>query len=284
MEREGQKVRTLLDERKFEALDAMELRSRDLSVTLSDGQSLRAAYFFGLSCPCSGATREEKFEDATKLRDGFAQWRNANPQSRTAKLGEVFYLVRHAWAFRGEGFAGGVPKADWDAFQEKVEEARSVLDALPAEMKDEPEWYAQRLQVARLLSSDSAAYESLLEEATNRHPRYMPLYFEGAVHYSPLWGGSIPQLKSYIESTATRTKPWLGDVMYARLNWAHFSAYMFEDGQADWSRMKPAFDAMVRDYPDDWNLNNFAFFSCRAADAPTLKPSTSQAPLGASTA
>lgn len=45
---------------------------------------------------------------------------------------------------------------------------------------------------------------------------------------------------------------------------------MFEKRQVDWRRMKAGFARIAKDYPDPWNLNNFAFFSCVAGDVDTL--------------
>jgi hypothetical protein len=272
VDREAREVRALFDAGKFDELDAIETKSRDLSVTLSDGQPLRVGYFVGLTCACGDVTREDQFNTIARMKPAYQAWSKANPDSRTAKLGPALYLLQHGLAFRGETYSQDVPRPDWIAFQEKIEASRKALDSIAAEMKDEPMWHATRLKVARYLPrGDKAAYEALLEEAMMRHPRFLPIYFEGAAHYSPTWGGSPAQLKGYIESAAARTKPLMGDVMYARLNWSTSSTGMFFNGQADWKRMKPALDELVKDYPDDWNLNNFAIFSCHAGDGPTLK-------------
>ncbi|HEX7605406.1 MAG TPA: hypothetical protein VF348_01760, partial [Usitatibacter sp.] len=45
VDRQAREVRALFDAGKFDELDAIELKSRDLSVTLSDGQPLRVGYF-----------------------------------------------------------------------------------------------------------------------------------------------------------------------------------------------------------------------------------------------
>lgn len=59
--------------------------------------------------------------------------------------------------------------------------------------------------------------------------------------------------------------------MYARLNWAEYHPQMFENGQADWERMKAGFMRITRDYPDPWNFNNFAKYACMAEGVSTLK-------------
>ena len=45
---------------------------------------------------------------------------------------------------------------------------------------------------------------------------------------------------------------------------------MFDNGQADWSRMKAGFERMIKDYPDPWNINNYAKFACLAEDWKTV--------------
>src|SRR5437868_6499183 len=49
---EAAKVRRLLLDGNFAELEAYEKRTRDLSLTLSDGQQLHAAYEYAINCSC----------------------------------------------------------------------------------------------------------------------------------------------------------------------------------------------------------------------------------------
>jgi hypothetical protein len=37
-----------------------------------------------------------------------------------------------------------------------------------------------------------------------------------------------------------------------------------------WPKMKVGFEDLIARYPNDWNLNNFAIYSCMARDKPKI--------------
>ena len=266
MTRKTNRVRQLLIEGKFAEIEALEKRSRDLSVTIEDGQPLRAAVFDAFACLC-GASSEELKAYLKTITPRIKEWRAAFPESSAARIAEAGIPHQQAWALRGDGYASSVPESVWPVFREKNAESAKLLDGLPETTKSGDAWYAARLEVARDLSMDEA--RKLLKEALDKHPRYMPLYFTGADFYSPRWGGSREELKAFIEDAAARTKDWAGDMMYARLQWSNQGRDMFRNGQAKWPRMKQGFEKIVAEYPSSWNLNQFAKFACMAGDRDT---------------
>ena len=267
MEREGQNIRALFFEGKFEELEAIERRSRDLSITLSDGQSLRAAFFFGIDCSCGTFSPEELFAMLPTLKTRVAEWRKLFPGSTAARFAEAFYYTQHAWAVRGTDYAHKVPESAWPTYRENIEQAAKVLDAMGRSGKDEPHWYAARLSVMRQQSVSRGEYEVLLEEALRRHPRYLPIYFEANTFYSPKWGGSNEETAAFIEKSVERTRPFMGEALYARLHWSNQEKDMFASGQTNWARMKAGFERILAGYPDRWNLSNYGKLACRARDA-----------------
>ena len=58
--------------------------------------------------------------------------------------------------------------------------------------------------------------------------------------------------------------------MYARIYWAasqyQYGPRLFQDSLVDWERMKKGVDDVLAQYPDEWNLQNFAKFACLAND------------------
>ncbi len=55
------------------------------------------------------------------------------------------------------------------------------------------------------------------------------------------------------------------------LNWPYGELDMFKNGPTDWKRMKQGFEDILAQYPDAWNRNNFAQFTCRAGDWETYR-------------
>lgn len=265
MEREALKVREALLQGKFAEIEALEQRSRDLGITTSDGQPLRAAFFMGLGCPCSSMTRERKLEYLATARKRVAEWRKVYPKSLTALYAEAAIEREHGWAYRGQGYARDVPADAWPIFKESIAAASRIIAGLPETAKDDPEWYRTRLNLMREQLLPREEYEKLLDEGLKRHPRYLPIYFEGATFHSPRWGGSAAALSDFIDRAVAQ----LGEAMYARLHWSGWSLEMFEEGKTDWKRMKKGFERIVADHPDAWNLNHFANFACMAKDPVT---------------
>ena len=265
--RELDRVQRLLDARDYRALDRLETKWRDLGIVLSDGQPARGAYFYAISCFCAPSSGEEKFREVDALEKRMQEWRRRYPQSRTAMLGPAIVALKRAWAFRKEPSGGYASKREHQAFDDYVERARLDLEAIGAEMADEPEWYARRLEVARLQGMDDARYWALFREATERHPRYLPLYFEGLARSS----ATPAQRTRYVNEVARGTSPWRGDSMYALLNWPLVYEEKYSSTVVDWPRMKESFQDLVKRYPDEWNLNRFAAASCWAGDIQSLK-------------
>lgn len=269
MDMEAEKVHELLLQGKYAELEAIEKRTRDLTVVMSDGQPLRAAFFSGLGCACSGGKNDlELREKVRKTRTLIRAWRMGYPDSVAAVIADAALHRDHAWAVRGMDWARNVPDEAWRLFRREVQEAARKLDAMPESARDEPGWYGTRLLVARDERMPPEKFVPLLEKAIERHPRYLPIYFAGASFLAPRWGGSLDDLKRFVER-AVRATPWMGDTMYARIHWSEQNPEMFTSGQASWPRMKKSFERLIADYPDPWNLNNFGNFACKVGDLQT---------------
>ena len=271
MIRESQKVFALFLAGEFAELEATEARTRDLSVLISDGQPLRAAFFWGFWCPCESLSEEEARKMLAQMRQRVGEWRKRYPESIAAKIAESRYYGSVAWHARGKTWAHKVPESAWPIYRENLEKSRRLLDAMGPGARSEPQWYTDRLMVGRELSEPRETYAQLLAEALERHPRYLPIYFEASTHYSPSWGGSNAELNAFIDRAVERTRAHLGDSLYARLHWNNWSREMFSSGQADWPRMKAAFERIIADHPDAWNMNNFGKFACMARDPATME-------------
>ena len=58
--------------------------------------------------------------------------------------------------------------------------------------------------------------------------------------------------------------------MYARIYWSasqtQYGRDLFTDSDVIWEKMKKGIDDVLKRYPDQWNINNFALFACLAND------------------
>jgi len=271
LEREAARIRQLLFDGKFAELEAVERRTRDLSLVVSDGQQLRSAYAQAVANAWPFLITGDPQSELVQLRSRVSAWEKMFPGSNAARIAEASYFLQDAWRARGGNYAYAVGDNAWSVYNKDVLEAARILDGMGRDARDQPEWYVMRLAVMRLGKPNDADYERLLDEALGRYPRYLSIFFEAAAYYAPRWHGSNAKLNAFIEKAASMSRPWLGDAMYARLQWSVWTGDMFRNGQASWPRMKSSFGEIVKAYPDTWNLNNFANFACMAHDAATTR-------------
>lgn len=263
-QRAADEFMAMLQERKFEDLERIGVEARTKRTMLTDGQPVLAPFYTGVAgCSCPTPMVEEMW---VMRRQRLEEWSRRMPASATAKLALAIYPVGHAWAARGSGYAHTVSKQAWAVFGERIEAGRKALEALGPEFRRDPGWYSAMLDVGLSQKWPRERFLALFEEAVKAHPGYMPLYFAGSNYLSPEWYGSTAELRGFIEQSAERTRATMGETLYARLNWAHWNQEMFTSGQTDWNRMRAGFERIVADYPDPWNINNFAKFACFAQD------------------
>ena len=259
----------LLLSRAYDRLDKAADDARANASKTSDGQPLLGAIYQATGgCNCGNQLTDELWR---VRKERLEEWRKRNPGSITASVSLATFPLRYGWFARGGGYANTVNKEGWQLLRERVEEARLALAALDAQAKADPGWFDAMLEIATSQGWPRERFDALLEQAVRKYPDYLPFYFAAAVYYAPRWYGSVEELRRVVEDATERTRPRMGQTLYARLNWALETEDMFKDGQTDWKRMKAGFERMVKDYPDPWNVNNFARFACEAGDWATVR-------------
>lgn len=241
-------------------------RSKDLRI--EDGQPVLAALYEGTAgCACATSLTDELWQ---LRRSRLQAWRSQFPSSLTARVALASFSVYYGWFARGNNYASAVSPDGWKLFEERVEAGRIALEALDASAKHDEGWYATMISVALAQHWPAQRFDALYDEATRRHPGYLPIQFNAANYYAPQWYGSKEAYIRFVDHAVKLVGAQFGTELYARLNWSQGSNTMFEDGTADWNRMRKGFEQIVRAYPDAWNVNNFARFSCLAGDWTTM--------------
>jgi hypothetical protein len=251
----------------FDALERAASEARRTKAKISDGQPKLQTIYAGTA----GDSSPPLTDDLWKVRRSrLEQWRAAYPASVTAKVALASFPLRYGWFARGSGYAGTVSQEGWTLMRQRVEESRVALEALDAAAKKDPGWADAMLDIARIQHWPSERFDALYEAAAAQDPDYLSYHFAYLTYYSTRWYGSPEQQRNAIEKVVERTRPMMGETMYARLNWGLGSSDMFMSGRTDWTRMKAGFERMTKDYPDEWNINHFARFACMADDWPTV--------------
>jgi hypothetical protein len=261
----------LLFARDYEALDKAADEARRRNRRTSDGQPLLAGIYMGTA----GSAFDELTNELWQLRKSrLEEWSKRKPASVTARVSLAYFPAQYAWFARGTGFSGTVSRDGWKVFRERTEEARVALLALDADARADAGWYEAMLAVGLSQHWPPERYDALFEEAVRKHPDYLQFDFYRATYYAPRWYGSAAELQRVVEEAVERTRPRMGETLYARLHWSNSNMEMFKNGQTDWTRMKAGFQRMLQDYPDAWNLNNFGRFACQVDDWDTVKQVT----------
>lgn len=197
-------------------------------------------------------------------------WIKKYPESINAHLAYAHMLLEKAWSIRGWGYTDTVAPENWKPFHEQVEKARAFLMEHEAIGIADPRWNNMIVAIANLREISENEYEAVASAALDRHPDYYPIYFETMLHHLPKWGGSTVAIEKFAREAVVRSRAKEGHGMYARIYWyaaqSQYGNNLFLSSSVDWPEMKKGIDDVIKAYPDQWNINNFAKFACVARD------------------
>ena len=220
-------------------------------------------------CRCT----DEKFWN--RAEESMKRWTARYPNSLNAHLAYAHMLLERAWSIRGWGYTNTVDPADWKPFHELVEKTRLYVHEHEEIGISDPRWNNLIVDIANIQGIPEVEFTALANAALNRHPDYYPTYFDIMVHYEPKWGGSAAAIEKFARESVARSHSIEGAGMYARIYWyASQSLYgndLFRSSSVDWLEMKRGIDDVLRAFPDQWNINNFAKFACIARDKEKTK-------------
>lgn len=252
----------------YAALEAMAAEYRDNKLRTASGlwkstilmTGLSRSYAFG----SSDKARWERGEQRIK------RWIEAYPTSPTAHIAHARFLYDRGWNIRGTGYSHTVTPGRAKKFAAETERTRRYLLSVKEFAAKDPNWYQLMLAIGVAQNWPEKTFAKYLNEALALEPHFYQTYFEVATHYVPKWGGSAEALEKFARAALEFTKDEEGYTIYARIYWsASGSQYgddLFTDSDVDWETMSKGIDDVLSDYPDNWNLQNFARFACLAGD------------------
>lgn len=199
------------------------------------------------------------------------QWISKYPNSAAAHLAHARMLLNSAWSYRGDGLGNEVAAGAWQPFYEGTELAAQYLIANKRFMASDPDWYRLMIIVAYRLGWKKDQFQPILDEALRTHPKYHQIYFSAIDYFAPKWGGSAELIELFARKSAEIAKRAGEPGMYARMYWVaidgQFKGRTFQESRIHWPTMKAAMREVLQAYPDEWNIQNFARFSCLAGDS-----------------
>jgi hypothetical protein len=197
-------------------------------------------------------------------------WIARYPDSPLPLLAQADVLLEKAWEHRGRRYADKVKAEAWQPFYEGVAQARDHLEGNKTVGSQDPNWYTLMASVATAEGWPKKRFNALIDEGLDRFPSYYSIYFSAVGFYAPRWHGSDKEIEAFARKAVERTRATEGVGMYARIYWyasqVHYEDALFSDSDVVWDDMKAGIDDVLKTYPDQWNINNFARFACLARD------------------
>jgi hypothetical protein len=262
-----QQVRVSFFSQDFQQLEKIAADFRVNETRTSSGLWELTLYYGGFSYLSNGMHHDYEFGVLDKI---IQNWLTEYPQSSTAHIAKAIILLDHAWFYRGGGWARDVKPENWKPFEEYVGKAREYLEKHKSVASQDPQWYETMLDIAKLQSWPLDDFLELMNEATSRYPYFYQIYFTGLGYLTPKWHGDKEQIEAFARAAVEKTKQKEKMGMYARVYWvasqAQYGPRLFTDSAVVWKTMRQGIKDVMEKYPDGWNTNNFAYFSCLAHD------------------
>ncbi len=212
-----------------------------------------------------------------RLQDTSDAWLASQPHSISALIVNARLLSARAWAWRGDGMADQVNGANWRPYREFLERARSVLDQHAEVARQDGEWDALRISIARQQGASSQSVLAMAREALNRNPFYYPIHNAAVNALLPKWGGSAELIEDYVSTALERSRMHEGTQAYARIYYyvtRSTASSALDDLNlmgAKWPPMKQSLSELLRAYPSSFNQDLARAITCFSGDAPAFR-------------
>ncbi|MRR07565.1 MAG: DUF4034 domain-containing protein [Deltaproteobacteria bacterium] len=259
-------VQALLYTKRFAELETLAGRLRAAKERFPEGHWKLMYFYWAFKKPLGN--RPNKWDRHFKVLE---QWRQAFPQSVTARIATAEAWLSYGWEARGEGYASSVSDQGWELLKERVAKAYALVKDAP--VKGEPDCpgrYDLLLTIGKVEGWPPERYIGTFQAAVRCEPEYIQFYASTMDYLSPKWQGDEESWIAFIEQADTIAGKPESRELYARLmvgmwrdTWTSY-----DDLRVSWTKMKKGYRDMERRFPgSQYNLNNFAKFACVAGDA-----------------
>lgn len=267
------KAARLFSVEKFDELEALAERYRNTSERTSSGLWKLTIFYAGIDSNHPVDIQDDFYWKISKMKAD--NWVKQFPDSPTAHIVKGIILINYAWTFRGTGWARNVPEEAWKPFKENLAIAKAHMLAGRAFASRDPHWYLTTARILKGLGEAPDAYKAFVNEGLDQWPTYYQLYFEAINYLAPKWYGDRRQIEAFANQAVERTRAIEGMGMYARIYWfasqTQYDEKLFIKSNVVWEKMRAGIFDVLDKYPDAWNTQNFAYFSCLAKDRDTTR-------------
>lgn len=208
-------IESLLLASDYDGLERVADNYRTTKATFADGEWKLSVFYDEIAY----YLRKRPEEDWVGRLDKLKEWVAAKPDSITARVALAECLDGYAFHGRGAAYANEVQEEQWRRFQERLQEAKDVLDQAKSLQNKCPGWWAAYLRLAVGLQWDRSQYDTFLASALAYEPTYSVFYYRAAWYFLPWWFGNDGDWENFAKSAADRIGGNNGDILYTRIIW-----------------------------------------------------------------
>jgi hypothetical protein len=208
------------------------------------------------------------------MSDTMRRWVDEYPSSPTAYIADAIAWKQHAWQIRPRSIVLKAAMASEDQFLATLITDRDFLDRNKSIASQDPHFYAVRAELGSALLEKPERMMALLDEGMARAPDYYPIYFAGMDYFAPTDdtgnADAARRMEAFANRAIERTQGREGLAVYARLYWHIYGSVLgkdlFRSSMVSWPKMRQGILDVLRQYPDPWNVSNFAYLACLQGD------------------
>lgn len=225
-------------------------------------------YFYKMGFDDGGRNQEPDWDELIRR---LRTWRHERPRSITAHVALATALVGWAWEARGGGYAYTVTDRGRQLWQDRLGQAKRVLDEARQLDTTCPGWWmaTQRVALGQGWSPHRAA--GLYQEAISAFPSYDEYTSHRAYSLLPRWHGAEGEWERFAKAAAeAMPDPDDGDARYAMIIWSQmffFEKNVFREADVSWPRARRGFQALMRRHPESVEIpSQFCHLAMLAED------------------
>jgi hypothetical protein len=197
--------------------------------------------------------------------------RTASWNAQTGSMFAEFALLRQgydaAWTVRGDAYAQSVSPEKFRAFYGELAELESRMMAASPKLRDTAIWHNLMLSTVLDQQHPRSDPKAVFVSAVQRWPEYYDFQDVMLGKLLPRWGGSWPDVDTFVTQWARNTVASEGDYLYS---WLYVSVLRrssrASETMLDPKRMDRSLREWVRRYPTPENFNIIASAACEIDD------------------
>ncbi len=258
----------LLANENFSALDSTIEYLRNNKIRTPSGMWLQSHFYAGIEEYLDNVTSEIHLLQTDEL---LHNWISASSNPDIAHLAMAELMLHRAFLYRGTGYASEVSKENFKLFYQQISVTKKYLLEHADIASRDPQWFLLMLIITRVEENSSdEMHRSYFDKAVKLYPDYYPVLFTAAENYLPKWGGSKESYDQFARYAAEKAGAGQAKAVYARIYWSDICSKCGDRDVSNWrdhwDDLSPGFEQIIRDYPDQWNINSYAHIACSAYD------------------